>query len=66
MSNDKNNQTSNFMTGIIVGSIVGAATALLIAPKSGKELRSDINEQVEALKEKRVTGKKQLWKKGLS
>ncbi|MDQ0176859.1 YtxH domain-containing protein [Bacillus chungangensis] len=52
--NNQNNQidTKDFLIGALVGGIVGAATALLLAPKSGKELRSDINEQVSNLKEK--------------
>lgn len=28
--------------GLLIGGIVGAAAALLLAPKSGRELRSDI------------------------
>lgn len=35
---------SNFGTTLLVG-IAAAATALLFAPKSGKELRSDLKEQ---------------------
>lgn len=50
--NNNNNSAANFLVGVIVGSVVGAATALLLAPKSGRELRSDINQQVGTLKEK--------------
>lgn len=39
----------DFMIGAIIGGIVGGATALLLAPKSGKELRSDLNGQVGSL-----------------
>lgn len=52
------------MTGIIIGSIVGAATALLMAPKSGKELRDDINHQVGTLKEKSGEWKETVMEKG--
>lgn len=31
-----------FIVGAVAGSVVGSVTALLFAPKSGKELRSDI------------------------
>lgn len=31
-----------FFVGLLTGSVVGSVTALLFAPKSGKELRSDI------------------------
>ncbi|GAA0332860.1 YtxH domain-containing protein [Bacillus carboniphilus] len=56
--NDQNqNQESNinakdFIIGALVGGIVGAATALFMAPKSGKELRGDLSEQAIILKER--------------
>lgn len=56
MSNENNNNqninSKDFIIGALVGGIVGAASALMMAPKSGKELRSDINEQAGALKDK--------------
>ncbi|MCM3002829.1 YtxH domain-containing protein [Priestia koreensis] len=47
MAKNNTNTTKNkdFVVGAIVGGVVGAATALLLAPKAGRELRSDINEQ---------------------
>jgi gas vesicle protein len=52
-TNDSNNINSkDFMIGTLIGGIVGAATALLLAPKSGKDLRNDLNEQAVVLKEK--------------
>ncbi len=33
---------SNLWKGLMVGSILGTAAGFLLAPKSGKELRSDI------------------------
>lgn len=63
MSNNQNGST-NFLTGVIVGSIVGAATALLLAPKSGKELRSDINTQVSTIKDKSGEWKETVMEKG--
>ncbi|WP_222115207.1 YtxH domain-containing protein [Bacillus sp. SLBN-3] len=51
-SNDSNINSKDFIIGTLIGGIVGAATALLLAPKSGKDLRSDINEQAGAWKEK--------------
>lgn len=41
---DNNINTKDFVIGTLVGSIIGASAALLLAPKSGKELRGDINE----------------------
>ncbi|WP_042162899.1 YtxH domain-containing protein [Paenibacillus gorillae] len=41
MSNRK--QTKGFLLGALAGSVVGSITALLLAPKAGKELRQDIS-----------------------
>lgn len=42
----------DFIIGAFVGGVVGAATALFLAPKAGKELRSDVAIQASQLKEK--------------
>lgn len=55
MSNNNNNQnidSKDFIIGALVGGMLGAAAALLLAPKAGKELRSDLNEQAVYLKDK--------------
>lgn len=44
--------SSGFLVGAIVGGIIGAAAALMLAPKTGKELRTDLNSQANTLKEK--------------
>ena len=44
--------TKDFLIGTLVGGIVGALTALFLAPKSGKELRGDINDQAYLIREK--------------
>ncbi|WP_141433783.1 YtxH domain-containing protein [Bacillus sp. 03113] len=44
--------TKDFLIGALVGGIVGATAALLLAPKSGKELLNDINVQASSIKEK--------------
>lgn len=44
----------NFVVGTVVGGLVGAAAALLLAPKTGVELRSDVVTQASSLKEKGV------------
>lgn len=36
------NKMLSFTAGAICGAIVGAAAALLLAPESGQELRSDV------------------------
>ena len=35
----------DFLLGAVAGAVVGALAALLLAPKSGRELRGDIAEQ---------------------
>ncbi len=42
----------DFVIGALVGGILGAAAALLLAPKAGKELRQDVSTQASSLKEK--------------
>ncbi len=42
MADNESNYTKGFVVGALIGGAVGAITALLLAPKSGKELRQDI------------------------
>ncbi|MCD8502657.1 MAG: YtxH domain-containing protein [Bacillaceae bacterium] len=51
MSKDNMN-VKDFFIGALIGGIVGATTSLLMAPKSGKELRNDLVEQAHTMKEK--------------
>ncbi len=37
--------SKDFVVGVVIGGIAGAVTSLLLAPKSGKELRGDIKEK---------------------
>jgi gas vesicle protein len=39
-------------TGLLVGSVVGAATALLFAPRSGEETRSNIRDKAVDLRDR--------------
>jgi len=39
----KGKQSKVFFIGAIVGGVIGSVSALLFAPKSGKELRQDIS-----------------------
>lgn len=43
--NRNDESSSNFILGALIGGMVGAAAALLFAPKSGKELRMALTEQ---------------------
>lgn len=42
----------DLLIGAVVGGVIGAVTALLVAPKSGRELRTDIADQVGNMSEK--------------
>lgn len=44
----------DFVIGALVGGIVGAAAGLLLAPKAGRELRSEVATQAVTLKDKSV------------
>jgi gas vesicle protein len=41
----------SFLFGAVVGALAGAGVALLLAPKSGAELRNDLSESMGTLKE---------------
>ncbi|WP_055105227.1 YtxH domain-containing protein [Paenibacillus ihumii] len=43
---------STFTKGLIIGALLGAAAALLYAPKPGRELRSDLSEKLSAATDK--------------
>jgi gas vesicle protein len=45
-----NNRGFEFLTGFVVGGVVGAATVLLMAPASGKETREQIRVRSSELK----------------
>ncbi|KIL43882.1 YtxH domain-containing protein [Jeotgalibacillus soli] len=51
--------TRDFVLGALIGGAVGAATALFLAPKSGKEFRDDLTLQAELLKERSAEWKEQ-------
>jgi gas vesicle protein len=49
---DSNSDFSAFLAGFVIGGLVGAATALLMAPQSGEETRTIIREKSIELKDK--------------
>jgi len=50
----------SFLLGALVGSVVGSVAALLLAPKSGRELRQDIKEGAQQVSEKTTHVMKQV------
>lgn len=54
--NDDNNSLIYMLAGVGLGAIIGAAAGLLFAPKSGEDLRGDIEG-----KYKELRGKTEEW-----
>ena len=46
-----NGGSMNFLVGMVIGAVAGAGVALLLAPKSGKELRGDLTDSMTSLKD---------------
>jgi gas vesicle protein len=61
---DDSINSKDFLIGALIGGMVGAAAALFLAPKTGKELRTDLNEQAAVLKEKTGHLKESAMTKG--
>lgn len=50
----KDSGAGSFLLGAVVGGVIGAAAALFLAPKTGKEMREDFSTQAVHLKEKGI------------
>ena len=50
----------DFLVGVLLGSIVGAAIGLLLAPQSGEETREAISESARDIREKVKEGSRQV------
>lgn len=50
MSNESGG--ANFLTGFFIGAALGAMAALLLAPRTGKEMRESLLEEGKKLREK--------------
>jgi len=46
----KQDRSEGFLLGTIVGAAIAGVSALLFAPKSGKELREDLTQQTDRAK----------------
>ena len=44
--------TGSFLSGLLVGAVIGVALGLLFAPQSGQETRELVREKAELVKEK--------------
>jgi gas vesicle protein len=61
----ENNNGRDFIVGTIIGAAVGAGLALLFAPKSGKDLRGDINHGAVQVRDRATEWKDIAQTKGL-
>jgi len=54
MGNNNNDQinSKDFLIGSLIGGIIGATAALFLAPKSGRELRQDLNQGASEVKDR--------------
>ncbi|MDX8047485.1 YtxH domain-containing protein [Gracilibacillus sp. S3-1-1] len=62
--NGQNINSKDFLIGSLIGGIVGASLALIFAPKSGKELRSDLNQGAHYVKDRANEWKDVAYEKG--
>ncbi len=56
----KTNTTLSFLGGLVAGGLVGAATALLMAPRSGEETRTYLRENAIHLQEQAIHNAEEL------
>ncbi len=57
MSENSSNDLGAFLAGFVIGGLIGAATAIILAPQSGRETRAQIAAKSEQLVH---TGEEQL------
>ncbi len=65
-SEDEEETTSDLLIGGLVGGIVGAAVGLLLAPKSGEELRQDLADTYEDMSDRTQDFADDVTQKGKS
>ncbi len=54
MSDNNGSDVGAFLAGFIIGGLVGAAAALILAPQSGEEMRAQLAAQSAELRERSV------------
>ena len=54
----KDSDIGSFLAGVVIGGLVGAAIGLLVAPRTGEELRDQVGGFVE--------GKRAAWEEAVS
>ena len=49
---ERNDETKHILTGIVVGGLIGATAMLLLAPRSGEEIRAEIKDKAMDLRDR--------------
>ncbi|HEY3474456.1 MAG TPA: YtxH domain-containing protein, partial [Anaerolineales bacterium] len=49
---EMNDATKHVLTGIVVGGLIGATAMMLLAPRSGEEMRSEIKDKAVDLRDR--------------
>ena len=57
---------AEFLGGILLGALIGAALGLLFAPQPGTEVRAKLGEKAGGVKEATVEAAKGMYEKGRS
>ena len=60
---EQNQTGGGFLTGVILGGIIGAAVAMLTSPKSGREVRTYIDEKTSPSRERLTVKSKEMREK---
>jgi len=55
---------AEFLGGILLGALIGAALGLLFAPQPGTEIRAKVGEKAGGVKQATVDAAKSLYEKG--
>ena len=55
MSESSDSEIGSFLTGFIIGGLVGAAVALIMAPQSGEETRAQIRQRSIEIRDQTAT-----------
>ena len=58
---DNDGDVGAFLSGFIIGGLVGAAAALVLAPQSGHETRAQMREKGIELKTRSEDGLQEAW-----
>jgi gas vesicle protein len=57
----ENSNAGKIIISVLIGGAIGSALALLFAPKSGREIRSDISQKTKEIIEDGKNTSEQLW-----